>query len=493
MNLLGIINNMPSILANSKTPMIGQLVSGSGKSIGVVDGMKILMNGTRRAMKKVRDVDMEYAARMGGLEPGVAEIRKTMAGIEDLGTWARAFKGDGTIKNATPFTPDWFRAKGVDGFLGVLNDTTESWSRHWAHAIGLEVADLQGITGVKERFNFANSLADQAIANYSPLNRGEAYQTALGSMMGLYQTYAMTYTGRMFRYLETGEYKALMRQLAVQSMMFGTKSNIAWSQFEWLESQFDGRDEESTISDLIYAKFGPQVGSLIAHGGVADIATLFGADTGIALYQRADSNIRTNLLPGSDGGFDPFKMAAALSTAKQVTQGIWEVGKGLVTTDDLGSMRNVSEVLATHMPNRFMRGLLTVAANDGMDIDNYGQVVTDSKGIFESTVRILGLRTTRQQDEVDFKYANRASLDKQAAQMEQLRQETRAIFRSGDSTRLPEIFEAYVERGGNPTMFKSWVRQNLEAATTTRSLRELQRGLNSDKMRLMLARHGWTQ
>jgi hypothetical protein len=36
MNMLGIINNMPSILANSKTPLMGQLVSQSGKRVGII-------------------------------------------------------------------------------------------------------------------------------------------------------------------------------------------------------------------------------------------------------------------------------------------------------------------------------------------------------------------------------------------------------------------------------------------------------------------------
>jgi hypothetical protein len=442
-------------------------------------------------MKKTHIRDWDYAARHGGLEPGVAEIRRTMAGIENLSDWKRAFFGDKTIKNAKPGTRDWVKYHGVDGLLALGNDTTERWSRTWAHGIGLKLADYHNITGEAERFNFANSVADAAIANYSPLNRGEAYQTALGSMFGLYQTYAMNYTARMFRWVETGDYAALMRQVAVQSLMFGAKSNMGWNQFEWLESKLTNREEESTISDMIYARFGPIVGSAIAHGGVADFAELLGAPSGVALYQRADSNIRTNIIQ-DEGSFDPFKMAAALGTLKRVGDGMFQIGQAMWNDDKINTGRHVSEVIASMLPNRMLKGTLSVVANEGQEIDRYGALTSTTKGAFESALRIMGLRSTRQQDEIDFRYANRASLDKQAAQMEQLRRETRAMIRGGATEAdAATIFEAYVKRGGNPAQFKSWITQQVESAETTSGLREILKSLNSSKMQLMLARYGW--
>lgn len=488
MNMLGIINNMPSILGAAKTPTMGQLVSTSGKKVNIVDSMKIILDGTRETLTKTHQADWAYALKHGGLKPGVAEIRELVAGIEDRNTYMKFLHGDKSL-NASDKSPlNQMKRLGIDGVLGIANDTTEEWSRQWAHGIGLKLADYHGLTGEAERFNFANSIADAAIANYSPKNRGEIYQTALGSMMGLYQTYAMNYGNRMFRWAETGDYRAIMRQMATQSLFFGAKSNIGWDQVAWLEDKATG--DEATLNDMVYARFGPMVGSALAHGGIGEIAQLFGADSGVALYQRADTNIRTNII--QDGVLmDPTKVAPALGTLKQVTQGIMEASKGLWSDGRISTGRHVSETLATYMPNRALRGTITVLFNEGMDIDQYGAVATEAKGVFESALRIMGLRSTRQQDEIDFKYANQASLDKTAAQMEALREDTRAAFRAGRGDLLPDIWERYQELGMSPTQFRSWIRQQVDAATTTRSLRELQRGLNSPRMQAIIARQGF--
>lgn len=489
MNMLGIINNMPSILGNSNTPVLGQLVNGNGKKVGIVDAMRVIMQGTRETISRAHTKDWDYAQSRGALDQGVAEVRNMYSAIEDQSSTARFLKGDKTIKNAKVGTRDWLKYHGIDGMLSLANDSTEKWSRMWAHGIGLKLADLRGISDTAERFNFANSIADQAIANYSPLNRGEIYHTALGSMMGLYQTYAMTYSNRMYRWAEKGDYTAIMRQVATQSALFGISSNVGYNQFEWLEDK--ATRDEATISDMIYARFGPEVGSLIAHGGIADLPKLMGADTGIAIYNRADSNIRSNVL--QDGlTIDPVKAAAALGTVKQVATGVLSVANQLWSGNSITSGQRISETLAAALPNRMLRGSMTVMLNDGNDIDQFGNIMTSSKGLFESLVRASGLKTTRQQDEIDFKYRNRASLDRQAALMEQLRLDTKALMRDGQlNARITEIWDKYTANGGNPVMFKPWVRQTWEAATTTRSQKELMDSLNSTRFQARAAREGW--
>lgn len=493
MNMLGIIDNMQAIVGN--VPTLGQLVNGTGRKVGVLDKIGIIMHGTKAFWnpKKYYAADWEYAKKHGGLKQGIAEVREIMSAVDNPTGWAKAFYGDKTIKNPSIRNPGaWIQHKGVDGMMAVMNDTTEDWSRQWAHAIGLKMADYQGIVGDAERFNFANSVADEAIANYSPLNRGEAYNTAFGSLMGLYQTYSMNYSTRMFRYLEGEHYSALTRQMAAQTLMFGTQSNLGWNAFSWLESKFNGRDEDSTVNDLIYAKFGPIVGSAVAHGGIADLAMLFGAPTGMALYQRADTNIRTSLT-NMDQGFDPSRMAAALGTTRQIGTAIWELGKAMWSDDKLETGRHVSEILADQMPNRTLKGMLTLLFNDGTETDQYGNVTGTTQGVFESTLRGMGLRSTRQQDEVDWRYANSASLDKEAARMEQLREQTKASIRDGSfPEKAADIWQAYKDRGGNPAMFRSWTRQMNEAATTSRELRSLKNGLNSPQLQLNVARDGWT-
>ena len=63
-------------------------------------------------------------------------------------------------------------------------------------------------------------------------------------------------------------------------------------------------------------------------------------------------------------------------------------------------------------------------------------------------------------------------------------------MREGRTDLLPGIWEDYVETGGDPRYFRSWVKRNYESATTTVGNRRLNQLLNdpaafSDAMRMM--------
>lgn len=491
MNMLGTVNNMPTLINNSKVPIIGEIVNRSGRKTTVIDVIQIMKSGMTAHKNPRYIADLDYARAQGALEQGAIELERTFSAINNTSSFWRFWNGDKTIKNATPFSKDWFAYHGADGLLGWLNDTTEGIAKTYAHSVGLVLADYHGITGLKERFSFASSFADQAIANYSPLNRGEMYQTAFGGMMGLYQTYAMTYNMRMFRYLETGDYAALARQMATQSALFGIQTNIGWNQLSALESYVT--DDEATIDDMIGARFGPMVGSIVAHGGVSDMPKLLGFHTGIALYGRGDTNIRTSVfLPENGLSWNPTNMAAPLGTVRDVATGMLKIGESLLSDDRFATSQIVSEILATYMPNRALRGALTVLANDGRDIDRYGNLQAETKGFFESMVRITGLRTTRQQGEMEVRMRNRATLDRQAGMMENLRNDTKAAIRSGKLEEyLPQIQARYLELGLNPALMRTWLRQTQEAAESTNSLRELERSMKSARMQAVAGRYGF--
>ena len=86
---------------------------------------------------------------------------------------------------------------------------------------GLELADAMGIKSMEARHAFAHDIANKMIANYSPANRPEIFQGALGAPIGLFQSFVMNYYQRIFRYVETKDWKALSTQLATQSGLFG--------------------------------------------------------------------------------------------------------------------------------------------------------------------------------------------------------------------------------------------------------------------------------
>jgi hypothetical protein len=125
------------------------------------------------------------------------------------------------------------RSGGLDKWLGLLSDKSEAFSRQWGMYAGRRVAESMGIHDVDQQIAFAHDLTNKIIANYDPRNRPEIFQGALGAPLGLFQSYVLNYYQRMFRYLETGNGRAVATQYAAQAGVFGVGSVPGWSALNW--------------------------------------------------------------------------------------------------------------------------------------------------------------------------------------------------------------------------------------------------------------------
>lgn len=358
-------------------------------------------------------------------------------------------------------------------------------SRSWAHFIGLRLADANGIVGKEARHSFARSVANQAIANYNPLNKPELFQTSIGSMFGLFASYMQQYNQRLFRWMETGDYMSAGRQLAMQGTLFGVASVPGYNA---LESLFVGMGDnpDATITDAIYAKYGPKVGSVIAHGGIQELPKLFGLDESVALYSRGDANFRSPSL-------DPTRLMAGLNIVSSITDGIWEIGqKAFKPGEDL-TLAYTAEVLARQMPNRAMKGALQWALTDGQELDPKGQAISTTQTWLESGLRVMGLRSGRQQGEVEAYYANSNQRRRIAGRLESLRNETRSALRAGGNVDYMGIFNKYVEKGGNPTYFSTWIQDQIKVIGDTRGMRQFVDALKSESNQMEAWRYEMRQ
>jgi hypothetical protein len=491
MNLIGVITNMPSIIRSPSTPLLGSIVGAEGKKIGVVDSYRILAGGFADMLSGSKHADWDVMVKNGDTTQSIAELNKQLSLIESKSTFWKVMGGDKTVQvqqripRSGKEAREQLTHKGVDGLISLATDTTESMSRSWSHFIGLRLADANGIVGTEARHAFAREVANQAIANYNPLNKPELFQTSIGSMFGLFASYMQQYNQRLFRWMETGDYLSAGRQLAMQSALFGTTSVPGYNV---LESLFTGMGShpDATITDAIYAKYGPKVGSIIAHGGIQELPRLFGLDMSVALYTRGDANFRAPTI-------DPTRLMAGLNIVSGIAEGMWAVAQKAVNPNEEFSARYIGEVMARQMPNRAMKGTLQALLTDGMEIDASGQVVTRTKDWLETGARILGLRSGRQQGEVEAYYANTTQRRRQAARMEVLREETRMALRSGGKVDYPAIFQKYVEKGGAPSHFKTWIQDQIATVQDTRGMRQFVESLGSDKSQMEAWRYEMRQ
>lgn len=489
MNLSGVINAMPAVVRHF-TPNEAELASWAtggaeeyssrvghsatifnlpnGVKIGIPDMAKLAANGYKDAWHESRHVDFDYMVQRGYLSQEVAEFHKQFGAIEARGNWSKFFNGDQTIKNPKGLKQQ-LAAKGLDGWMGVISDKSEDFSRSWAHMIGLNLADTLGIAAREDKHAFAHDLANKMIANYAPENRPEIFQGAMGTTIGLFQSFAQAYWQRLFRYVETKDYASLGTQMAMQGAIFGVNTLPGWSQFNSLVSNVrqDHQDVNSGLRNRLGSNAHGGTGSLadfMLNGTLSNIPTLFGGP-GVDLYSRGDVNIRVPAIGGVDS-------IPAYAVVGKILNGIGEAAGAMQQGTGM-SRTQLAEILAHTISNRPIAGWIERMADDGNQVDRYGQLVTETKGYMEGAYRLMGLRSERQSNELNQFYAQKNAQTHKAAADAVLNLATRAAMREGNTDAMPAIYQKYMENGGDPRYFSRWAKRNFEAATSTRGERNL--------------------
>lgn len=493
MNMLGIITTMPSILRAGKAPITSYFQVGDNTRVGVLDTMKILMGAMKDHVSPAKAADWAEMIKNGDTNQTFAHFNQQMSTVTDRSSFNRVFMGDKTgapAKNVLQIRglqdmKDIAKYKGIDGLLSIATDTTEGWSRTWAHFAGLRLADMQGITGMQARHGFAREIANAAIANYNPMNRPELYQSAFGSMYGLFSSYMQAYNQRLFRWMETGDYKSIGSQMLMQSSLFGVASmpgfNLVQAGLMHAGVLKGENGEDATLMDHIYAKLGPEIGSAFAHGGLSEL--------GAALYTRGDMNYR-------DVTLNPASLMAGVGVMTSVVSGVKEAAQSLFSqatdSQSLESNAHMLEVLARNMPNRVLKGILTQFANGGLDTDSRGQIVSENKNFFEAALRMFGVRSTRQQGEIEAFYANKQLMQREAARMDDLRIETRSMIRNDPNwqSNVMTVFQRYLDGGGRPEHFRTWIKDQIQSSTRTRDVNDLLKALKHPENQMQIWRYG---
>ncbi len=476
MNLSGMITAMPGIMGSTNLPLIGKV-----KGQGVVDTMKIMAKGMKRvwgqgsAHPSAMSADTKYMVAHGYMTHEVAEFHKQMNALGGRNSFQRIMGGDDRFS-------DWRNYKGkeraireakfrgVEGWASWMTDTTESWSRMYSHYVGLELADLHGVVGMDARHNFARSIADEAIANYDPLNRPEVFQSAFGSMYGLFLSYAQNYYERLFRWVEGGDKVAIRRSLISQASLFGVNGMPGGHMLEdWL-----GHDENGDgLIANIYNRFGNGVGSVVANGGFDQVTSLltFGMAPAVSLHTRGDANFRH---PALDAIAGKSGLPIGLEVLKDVVDGTFgAIGALGLNPNVPNSTQYAAEVMARTMPSRMLRGAISVLFAGGQESDAYGQLVTDNQNAFEAVYRMLGVRSARQQDEIEAYFQNQKVLGIDGAKMDAVRAASRGFIRAGNFDALPQVFDDYVAAGGKPWNYSAWIRGMIRDSQETRTQKQL--------------------
>lgn len=476
-NVGSILANTPAVI-KSLQPMAGETVEQAAKrnsslvmmmatpdgtQMGLPNVPKLLWTSMKDAWQKVPDEFTQKAIRLGFMDQEVAEFQRQWGSIDSKEGW-RGFMFGNASAEGSGAGGKIARSGGLDKWLGILSDKSEAFSRQWGMYAGRRVAESMGITNVDHQIAFAHDLTNKIIANYDPRNRPEIFQGALGAPLGLFQSYVLNYYQRMFRYVETGNGRALATQFATQAGVFGVESVPGWGALNW--AFFDNQQSEGEDPvDSMYKRFGNADADLIMHGTLSNIPKIFGVD-GVSLYTRGDSQFRM-----------PVLNLPVADTIKRLAGGL---AQGFQQFKDNGGIsgNHLAEIASNMLTNRPIAGLLEVGAAKGYDTSWDGQVVSQARTGSESLYRILGVRAMRQQKEVEMFYANKNAQEEQNTHKTSLRLATRSAIRGGRYDDLPGLFSDYVAAGGDPRYYTRWVKNSFESALDTRGERQLEKALN---------------
>lgn len=466
LNMIGLI---PTILGGVKAggAPASTAFQVKGKTVPMWDSIAIIKGGI---------ADMTNMRRGRGGEMNNADFAMMVRNGDASQSSFEYHKWQASIKSKSDFD---VALEKVDSALAWASDGSENLSRQVSHFTGLRLARYQGITDMDRAHEFAREFANASIADYAPTNRPELYQTSLGSVFGLFQSYAVNQYTKMFHWLEKGDYQAFGVQAASQAAMFGIPGTYGANAAFALHDKVFQDSGEPSLLDSLYSRFGPTLGNAMAHGGIGEI-------TGIAMWTRGDMQPR---MPIVTSGMAP----PGVSVVQSLTNGITGTISPFLNNLPQDALPAAIENLQREMPNRVLKGALGVMQGN-YETDRSGNVVHNNQNFLESIVRVAGFRTTRQQIDMNVYYANRTSMTRNARMRDKLRTRLRADMRSAASSGKQvdpmEYFDKYAGSGGNPTTFRSWFTGVAREATDPRSAQQLKKSLESPTNQLSLWRYG---
>lgn len=393
---------------------------------------------------------IEEARRFGGLRGTVAEVYRTLH-----------MPMEGEASAAV--------RKLVDA-VSFISDKGEQLSRTWAYMGGYLLArDAYRMSSAADRHSVAMLFADNAIANFRSANKPMLFQGALGAPLGLFQTYMWNYYGRMFRYIENKDYRALTVNYALQAGVFGLESVPGWTQINSM--YMSAAKGERDLIDGLDAAYGTRATDWVLHGTISNLPKVFGAD-GIALYSRGDANI--SRVPA----FISPANAPVVAIAENVA-GLLGESLNMFKTGGEPTMQRMAEIVGTYSPNRPLARTMELAT--GVSVDKRGAVIAEDTRTASSIVaRLMGLRPMQEAEAIKANARNSSVELHQQEIHKRLQTNLRSAFRAGLSaeemdTVLSDAIMAHIQAGGSPSSAAEYIKNAALAAQINRNDREFMR------------------
>ena len=334
------------------------------------------------------------------------------------------------------------KAAGKSGDFN-LSAGSENFAREWAFSAGYSIAKrMPGARTEAERMTVAHHIANQIIADYAPSIRPEFHRGAVGASLGLFQTFATNYMQRMFSIIENKQQRVALTTAFAQTAMFGAEGIPGFAAVaDWyMDTGQDGVDFEggATVVDRVYQKMGKNTADWLFTGSLANFPKLLGADDGIGIYTRGDTNPRMVSNPLMIQEAPAIKMLSDTiqGTAKLVSSTLIDGG---LTGQEFG------EVVSAFAPSSAARSMAEFAMgesyNRGGDLVN-----SDTRSTMDVVSRLMASKSLSETQVRKGMWKNAQDEKSRKQRMSQLGSAMTAAIREGEGKLSPEDLEYYRDR-----------------------------------------------
>ncbi len=301
-------------------------------------------------------------------------------------------------------------------------------------------------------------------------------------MYGLFLSYAQNYNQRLYSWLEAGDLKAVGKNLGMQASLFGFTGLPGYNQ---LATLLGGEADNDSLLDGIYERFGPATGAVIANGGFNELTTILGLPA-MGIASRGDANIRH---PGFDMlGTGGLITPTGLQGITDIAAGMFEIYSKAADPNIPMTQRHAAEIIARQLPSRAIKGMIIVGMLEGQEADAYGNLMAETRNDAEAFMRVMGIRSSRQQRELEAYFQNQKLLQIDGSRLAKLRSASRALIRAGRFDDLASVFEDYIYAGGQPANYANWIQRLIREANNTRTENQLMRALRSPSQQQLARR-----
>lgn len=465
-NVTGSVVNAPAI-ANALKPLRGEnivnynsrmapygitfkTIESAQEAFATLSPVKSMVNVIRYARTKQGVADTAEAARRGMLQQQAAETNKVFS-----------LSHDNFVKSILQ--------TGMD-MSTYISDKSEEMSRLYLHLMGLQIGRGAGLTNKNALHTFANNVANQGIGDYRSYNRPGIFQGAAGTPVGLFQTFALNYSQRMFGYIENKQTKSLAVQAFMQGSIFGGNSIPGVAQLNQVIAS--ANDEKTSFSEAIDKATGSTVFSdVILNGGLANLPRLLGSGDSVSIYSRGDANIRKlpSLLAPTD--------LPQLNVARNIMQGL-SAAVDRFREGGQFSVQTIAEIIGTYSPSRPVARVFELIA--GVSLDKQQELISnDVLTPLSIGARLMGLRPGAERELIAARFENRQQDALQREIKSRIRDAIAPMLRGGtlDGDALTTSLYDYLNAGGQPENFGALIEGIIISAVTPKSQLEISKYL----------------